>query len=371
MIGDMIDMRPVLIMAGGTGGHVFPALAVADELRSRGIPVVWLGTKAGIESRLVPQAGYPIEWLSITGLRGKNILTLLFAPLRINVACWQALTILLKIKPCAVLGMGGFASGPGGLMAWVLDKPLIVHEQNAIAGVTNKILAKFATTVLQAFPAVFKQAITTGNPVRQSICEITKPEQRFNQYSIQRRETPETNLRLLVIGGSLGAAKLNEIIPQALAKIEKNARPEVIHQTGEKNIETAKKHYIDADVEAKVEAFIDDMPSVYEWADLVICRAGAMTVFELAAAGVASVLVPYPHAVDDHQTHNALYLEQAGAAIIKQQKALTVDWLVDAINDFSANRQKLLNMAIAARKLAIPNSAKTIADICSRAGGIV
>jgi len=362
----MIDVRPVLIMAGGTGGHVFPALAVADELRSRGIPVVWLGTKAGIESKLVPQAGYPIEWLSISGLRGKNFLTLLLAPLRLNIACWQALTILLKIKPCAVLGMGGFASGPGGLMAWVIDKPLIVHEQNAIAGLTNKILARFANTVLQAFPDVFKQAETTGNPVRTSICEITKPEQRF----LQRGEKPGIKLRLLIIGGSLGATKLNEIIPQALAKIDKNIRPEVIHQTGVKNIETAKSHYLDKAVEAKVEAFIDDMPAVYQWADLVICRAGAMTVFELAAAGVASVLVPYPHAVDDHQTHNAYYLEQAGAAIVKQQATLSVDWLVDVLNDFSANREKLLAMAIAARKLAKPNSTKVIADACVQTAGI-
>ncbi len=363
----MIDVRPVLIMAGGTGGHVFPALAVADELRSRGIPVVWLGTKAGIESRLVPQAGYPIEWMTITGLRGKNILTLLLAPLRISMACWQALVVLLRRKPCAVLGMGGFASGPGGLMAWVIRKPLIVHEQNAIAGLTNKVLARFSTTVLQAFPAVFKQAVTTGNPVRQSICEIENPELRF----AQRRDSKQTNLRLLIVGGSLGATKLNEIIPQALEKVDINVRPDVIHQTGSKNIETAKKHYLNAGVEAKIEAFIDDMPAAYEWADLVICRAGAMTVFELAAAGVASVLVPYPHAVDDHQTHNAFYLEKAGAAIIRQQEALTVDWLVEVINDFSTNRKKLLDMAIAARKLAIPHSAKNIADACLNAGGIV
>jgi UDP-N-acetylglucosamine--N-acetylmuramyl-(pentapeptide) pyrophosphoryl-undecaprenol N-acetylglucosamine transferase len=363
----MIDVRPVLIMAGGTGGHVFPALAVADELRSRGIPVVWLGTKAGIESRLVPQAGYPIEWMSITGLRGKNTLTLLLAPLRITMACWQALAVLLRINPCAVLGMGGFASGPGGLMAWLIRKPLIIHEQNAIAGLTNKILAKFATTVLQAFPAVFKRAVTTGNPVRPSICEIIKPELRFKQDSNDGR----ANLRLLIVGGSLGAAKLNEIIPQVLEKIEINARPEVIHQTGLKNIESAKKHYLNAGVEAKVEAFIDDMSSVYEWADLVICRAGAMTVFELAAAGVASILVPYPHAVDDHQTVNATYLEKTGASIIRQQDALTIDWLVNVINDFSVNRQKLLDMAIAARKLAIPQSAKNIADACLSAGGIV
>jgi UDP-N-acetylglucosamine--N-acetylmuramyl-(pentapeptide) pyrophosphoryl-undecaprenol N-acetylglucosamine transferase len=358
----MIDVRPVLIMAGGTGGHVFPALAVADELRSRGVPVVWLGTRAGIESRLVPQVGYPIEWMSITGLRGKNTLTILLAPVRITMACWQALAVLLRRKPCAVLGMGGFASGPGGLMAWLIRKPLLVHEQNAIAGLTNKILASFASVVLQAFPGVFKNAKTTGNPVRQSICEIKDPESRFAEQ--------QKKLRLLVIGGSLGAVKLNEIIPLALAEINSDERPEVIHQTGLKNIESAKTSYHDAGVEAKVEAFIDDMPAVYEWADLVICRAGAMTVFELAAAGIASILVPYPYAVDDHQTFNALYLEKTGAAIIKQQDELTTDWLVEVINDFTANRKKLLDMAVAARKLAIPGSAKTIADACLLAGGV-
>jgi UDP-N-acetylglucosamine--N-acetylmuramyl-(pentapeptide) pyrophosphoryl-undecaprenol N-acetylglucosamine transferase len=360
----MIEVRPVLIMAGGTGGHVFPALAVADELRARGVPVVWLGTKAGIESRLVPQAGYPIEWMSITGLRGKNTVTLLLAPVRVVMACWQAMRVLLKRRPCAVLGMGGFASGPGGMMAWLIRKPLLVHEQNAVAGMTNKILSRFASVVLQAFPGVFKKAKTTGNPVRQSICELTAPAERFAQRDIKNR------LRLLVIGGSLGAVKLNEVIPQALATMAVTDRPEVIHQTGMRNIDAAKDLYESADVDAKVEAFIDDMPAAYEWADLVICRSGAMTVFELAAAGVASVLVPYPHAVDDHQTGNARYLESAGAAIVRQQDELTTDWLVAVINDFSANRNKLLEMAIAARKLAIPDSAKTIADECQTAGGI-
>lgn len=360
----MIEVRPVLIMAGGTGGHVFPALAVADELRARGVPVVWLGTKAGIESRLVPEAGYPIEWMSITGLRGKNTLTLLLAPVRIGMACWQAMRVLLRRRPCAVLGMGGFASGPGGLMAWLIRKPLLVHEQNAIAGMTNKILSRFASVVLQAFPGVFKKARTTGNPVRQSICELTAPAERFAQRDVKNR------LRLLVIGGSLGAVKLNEIIPQALATMAVADRPEVIHQTGMKNIDAAKDLYENAGVDAKVEAFIEDMPAAYEWADLVICRSGAMTVFELAAAGVASVLVPYPYAVDDHQTGNARYLESAGAAIVRQQAELTTDWLVAVIDDFSTNRNKLLEMAVAARKLAIPGSAKTIADECQAAGGI-
>jgi UDP-N-acetylglucosamine--N-acetylmuramyl-(pentapeptide) pyrophosphoryl-undecaprenol N-acetylglucosamine transferase len=220
---------------------------------------------------------------------------------------------------------------------------------------------------LQAFPGVFKQAITTGNPVRKAICEIEKPENRAAQSQAQGK----AGLRLLVIGGSLGAVKLNELIPQALAKIESGLRPEVIHQTGFNNIESARSFYIEAGVEAKVEAFIDDMPSVYEWADLVICRSGAMTVFELAAAGIASILVPYPYAVDDHQTFNAYYLERAGAAVIKQQDELTADWLVKVINDFSANRNKLLDMATAARKLAIPDSAKNIADACLNAGGVV
>jgi UDP-N-acetylglucosamine--N-acetylmuramyl-(pentapeptide) pyrophosphoryl-undecaprenol N-acetylglucosamine transferase len=260
--------------------------------------------------------------------------------------------------------MGGFVSGPGGLMAWLLRKPLLIHEQNAIAGLTNKILARLATVVLQAFPGVFRQALTTGNPVRQSICKIKAPETR----AVGSQHTG--GLRLLVIGGSLGAMKLNEIVPQALAKIECSQRPQVIHQTGMKNIGSARTLYLEAGVEATVEAFIDDMAAAYEWADLVICRAGAMTVFELAAAGIASILVPYPHAVDDHQTFNARYLEQAGAAVIKQQHELTADWLVEVIQDFSANREKLLEMALAARRLAMPDSAKNIADACLHAGGV-
>jgi len=374
----MTDPRPVLIMAGGTGGHVFPALAVADELKSRGVPVVWLGTRAGIESRLVPEAGYPIEWMSISGLRGKSKLTLLFAPLRITTACWQALIVLLKLKPRAVLGMGGFASGPGGIMAWLLQTPLIVHEQNAIAGLTNRILARFADVVLQAFPAVFDAGVTTGNPVRRSICELAAPEIRrqvkdaaVDKVEGQKAPAAGEKLHLLVIGGSLGAVKLNEIIPQSLSKLDMAERPEVIHQTGLKNIETAQLIYREAGVEAKVEAFIDDMPAAYAWADLVICRSGAMTVFELAAAGIASILVPYPHAVDDHQTSNALYLEQSGAAIVRQQDSLSITWLVEVIRDFSANRNKLLDMAIAARKLAVPDSAKIIADACLATGDVV
>lgn len=356
----MIDMRPVLIMAGGTGGHVFPALAVADELRLRGVPVVWLGTRAGIESRLVPQAGYPIEWMSITGLRGKNIITLLLAPVRLIMACWQALLVLNKRKPGVVLGMGGFTSGPGGFVAWLTRKPLLIHEQNAIPGLTNKILARFAAVVMQAFPGVFNNALTTGNPVRQSINEIAVPENRAHLIEAH-------SLNVLVIGGSLGAVKLNETLPHALSKMPADKRPQVRHQTGLKNIDACKALYQQLQVKAEVEAFIDDMSAAYEWADLVICRAGAMTVFELAAAGVASILVPYPYAVDDHQAHNAAYLADKGAAIICQQDDLSEDWLVEKLNHFSSDKQPLLEMAVAAKSLAIPDAAKTIADACMNA----
>ena len=305
--------------------------------------------------------------MSITGLRGKNTITLLLAPLRLLMACWQASAVLLKRKPCVVLGMGGFASGPGGLMAWLLRKPLVIHEQNAIPGMTNKILASLATVVLQAFPSVFRKGITTGNPVRQAICDIKKPEERHLSIAGNR----QSRLRLLVVGGSLGAVKLNQVIPQALARLDEELRPQVLHQTGQKNIDAAKMIYHDAGVEARVEAFIDDMASAYEWADLVICRAGAMTVFEVASAGVASILVPYPYAVDDHQTHNARYLETSGAAIIRQQDDLSESWLAEMIRNFSADRRQLLEMAVAARKLAIPGSAKKIANLCLDAGGCV
>jgi len=358
----MIDIRPILIMAGGTGGHVFPALAVADELRQRGVPVVWLGTRAGIEARLVPEAGYPIEWMSITGLRGKNVMTLLLAPARLLLACWQAMRVMLRVRPAAVLGMGGFASGPGGLVAWVMRKPLLVQEQNAVPGLTNKVLARLAGVVMQAFPGVFPGALTTGNPVRQAICDIEEPDTR-----IRLDDEP---LKLLVIGGSLGAVKLNEIIPRAISRLDRERRPEVIHQTGVRNIDEAKHCYAQAGVEADIKAFIDDMSAAYSWADLVICRSGAMTVFELAAAGAASVLVPYPFAVDDHQTANARYLEEAGAAIVRQQHELSEDWVAETIEAFSSDRKRLVEMAVAARQLAIPDSARLIADTCMRGGGL-
>jgi len=360
----MRAVQPILIMAGGTGGHVFPALAVADELRARGVPVIWLGTKAGIEARLVPKAGYPIEWLNITGWRGKGVLNTLLAPARLIMACYQALKVILKRKPCAVLGMGGFASGPGGLMAWLMRKPLLIHEQNAVAGLTNRLLSVVANEVLEAFPGTLgKKANYVGNPVRKDIIDLPTPEQRL----VGR----DGALRVLVIGGSLGAVRLNELVPEAVSKIEMAARPEVWHQTGLKNYDAAQALYKKFHIDARVEAFVDDMAAAYSWADVVICRAGAMTVFELAAAGIASILVPYPHAVDDHQTVNAAYLEKVDAAIIHQQKNIDAEWLRSTIEKLTQNRDRLLRMAISARSQAKPEAANDVAERCMLAGGVI
>lgn len=359
----MMSLRPILIMAGGTGGHVFPALAVADELRARGIPVVWLGTQKGIEARVVKQAGYPIEWLSITGLRGKNAATLLLAPFRLIIACVQALRIMQQRKPGAVLGMGGFTAGPGGLMAWLTRRPLIIHEQNAVAGMTNRILSHLAGEVLEAFPHTFQRKVTVvGNPVREQIQQLPDPKSRIGSH--------KEALRILVIGGSLGAQRLNEIVPEAVSLLAADARPDIVHQTGLAKLEATQEIYQRLGVSARIEAFIDDMAEAYGWADLVICRAGAMTVFELAAAGVASILIPYPYAVDDHQTANAAYLVDAGAAIVKQQHELDSDWLSATISNMTRQRDTLIRMATAARSMAKPDAARRVAERCIQAGGL-
>ncbi|MDH5736199.1 MAG: undecaprenyldiphospho-muramoylpentapeptide beta-N-acetylglucosaminyltransferase [Gammaproteobacteria bacterium] len=355
-------MRPIMIMAGGTGGHVYPALAVADELRARGVPVIWLGTRKGIEAKLVTEAGFPIDWLGVSGLRGKGIVSLLMAPVNLLMACYQVTRILLKRKPCVVLGMGGFVSGPGGLMAKLLKMPLLIHEQNAIPGLTNRLLSQIANKVMEAFPHSFKEdAIHVGNPVRRSIASLPSPEQRFKNR--------QGALRLLVFGGSLGAARLNEIVPQALSKIESDQRPFVRHQAGVKNIEQTLSNYKAMNIKAEVSAYIDDMADAYSWADVVLCRSGAMTVAELAAAGVASVLVPYPHAVDDHQTANAKYLSNENAAILIQQNELTPDSLLNILNSLS--RGKALEMANKARRLGMPESTRLVTEQCLMEGGVL
>ncbi|MDH5485711.1 MAG: undecaprenyldiphospho-muramoylpentapeptide beta-N-acetylglucosaminyltransferase [Gammaproteobacteria bacterium] len=352
---------PVLIMAGGTGGHVYPALAVADELRKRGVPVVWMGTHKGIEARLVPEAGIDVDWLSVSGLRGKGVFALLMAPLNLLSACIQSMRIILHRKPCAVLGMGGFVSGPGGLMARLLGRPLLIHEQNAIPGMTNRLLSLIATKVMSAFPDGFKrESLHVGNPVRSEIADIPEPGMRLkNRHG---------RLKLFVFGGSLGAARLNEVVPQALERLPIESRPEVRHQAGKNNIEQARSNYAGLNIDARVDAYIDDMAEAYAWADLVICRAGAMTIAELAAAGVASVLVPYPYAVDDHQTFNAKYLADAGAAMLVQQSELTVDVLEKIFLEM--DHAKIFDMSIKARSLGMPESTVRVTDECLIAGGV-
>jgi UDP-N-acetylglucosamine--N-acetylmuramyl-(pentapeptide) pyrophosphoryl-undecaprenol N-acetylglucosamine transferase len=348
----------VMIMAGGTGGHVFPALAVATELRARGAEVFWLGTRQGLEARVVPAAGIDMEWVSVSGLRGKGWLPWLLAPGRLLWAVSQVLAVMLRRRPMVVLGMGGFVTGPGGVVTWLLRKPLVIHEQNAIAGLTNRLLAPLAQRVLEAFPGTFRgrRAVHVGNPVRRAIAELPTPEERF----AQRGGAP----RLLVLGGSLGARALNEIVPAVLKEFASSSRSaDIWHQAGSRHIDEAIAHYRDANVAARVEPFIDDMAAAYGWADLVVCRAGALTIAELAAAGVGAVLVPYPHAVDDHQTHNAAYLTDAGAAVMVQQRDLTKDKLRDLLASLF-DRARLLTMAQAARRLAKPQAAALVAEQC-------
>jgi len=321
---------------------------------------VWMGTKKGIEARLVPEAGIEVDWLGMSGLRGKGITTLIFAPLKIIMACYQAIKILRKRKPSVVLGMGGFVSAPGGLMAWLLRTPLLIHEQNAVPGMSNRLLAKLADKVMEAFPHSFKTESThVGNPVRRSIAALPSPEQRNKERS--------GGLRILVFGGSLGAARLNEIVPQACARLIPEKELLIKHQAGPGNFEQARKNYSQQGLKAEVVEYIDDMTAMYAWADLVICRAGAMTIAELAAAGVASVLVPYPYAVDDHQTFNARYLSDSGAAVLIQQKDLSVDSLVKVLKNI--DRESALQMSNKARRLGMPESTRLVTEACLIAGG--
>ena len=357
--------RPVLIMAGGTGGHVFPALAVAAELTGLGVPVAWLGTDQGLEARVVPAAGYRLISIRVSGLRGKGLLRVFFAPFMLTVALLQALRILLRLQPLAVLGMGGFVAGPGGLVAWLLRRPLVIHEQNSVPGTTNRLLAPLARVVLEGFPGSLPAARhvrTVGNPVRAAIAALVRPEVRFAGRS--------GALRLLVIGGSLGAQALNRVVPQAIERLSETARPQVHHQTGQAEVNDVQQRYRAIGCAARVEAFVEDMAAAYAWADLVVCRSGALTVAELAAAGVGAILVPYPHATDDHQTGNARYLADAGAALLVQQTQLSGEWLAEKLAHFAEERDKLLGMACRARELARPDAARQVAQLCLEAAGI-
>lgn len=345
----------IVIMAGGTGGHVFPALAVAEELRKQGASLSWLGTARGIEAELVPAANIPLHCLTIEGVRGKGWATKLKAPFLLLSAVWQARKILQQEQADAVLGLGGFASGPGGVAAWLLGKPVLIHEQNAVAGTTNRWLARLANRVMEAFPGSLPKATHVGNPVRESIARVAPLTLAADQP-----------LKVLVLGGSLGAMALNEMIPAAIATLPAELRPMVKHQTGKKHQQTTQQHYEDAGVVAEVLAFIDDMAAVYEWADVVICRAGALTVSELTLAGRGALLVPYPYAIDDHQTHNALWLEHNGAGVVRQQQHLTVGNIAEFIRNVATDRQQLITMGHNARKLAMPDAARDVAKICEQ-----
>jgi len=347
-------------MAGGTGGHVFPGLAVADELRGRGWQVVWMGARSGLEARLVPERGYAMEWIRAAALRGKGLAATLLLPFNLLAGFWQSARAIFRIRPDVVLGMGGYVAFPGGMMASLLARPLAVHEQNAVAGLANRVLAGVAGKSMVAFPDALKNAEWTGNPVRADITAIAGPAERY-----AGRTGP---LRLLVVGGSLGAQALNEAVPKALALISEGVRPSVVHQAGEKNLAALKSSYQSSGVRGELAAFIEDMAKRYTEADLVICRAGAMTVAELAAAGMASVLVPFPHAVDDHQTANARFLADKGAAILLPQEKLNPQSLANLIR--ALDREALLAMAKKARSLGKPDAAKVVADRCvALAGG--
>jgi len=354
------EVKTVLVMAGGTGGHVFPALAVAQAMQARGIRVHWLGTRAGLEAKLIPAAGIAIDYISIKGLRGNGLMGWTLAPLRIVVAVVQALQICLRLKPSVVLGMGGFVTGPGGMASWLLRKPLVIHEQNAIPGLTNRWLAKLAKRVLEAFPNSFvsrNKVYAIGNPVRSSILKIDRPAKRYGE-----RTGP---IRVLIIGGSLGAQALNECMPAALARMTSALRPQVWHQCGRNKLSHTRQAYSEHQLDARLVEFIDDMDAAYAWADILVCRAGAMTVSEISNVGIASILVPYPHAVDDHQTANARYLSQSGAAILIQQVELTPQRLADELTRLvQAGREYLCAMADKALAQAQPNATDEVIRHC-------
>jgi len=349
----------VLIMAGGTGGHIFPGLAVADALRRRDIPVRWLGSQGGMETRKVRAAGIDLDLVTITGLRGKGLIRWIRMPLFLIKAVWQARRLLEANRPGCAVSFGGYVAAPGGIAAWTKGIPVLVHEQNRIPGLTNRLLARLSRKILQGFPGTFPPSMhpeDSGNPVRREVAAIAEPQSRLGG-----RTGP---VRLLVTGGSQGAQVLNSVLPAALALLPSTTQVEIRHQSGARRLDEALEAYARAGVVAQVEPFIDDMAEAYAWADLVICRSGALTVAELAAAGLASVLVPFAHAVDDHQTRNAEYLSSAGAAVILSQASLDAPAVAAALVPLISSRKILLTMAVSARNLALPDAAEKVAEAC-------
>jgi len=350
----------ILIMAGGTGGHIFPGLAVAQYLRNCGWNVSWLGNQNGMEYRLVKASNFPFESVQFGGLRGKGIKAKLMLPINLWRAGIQSWKIMQRLKPSVVLGMGGYITFPGGLVGRIMKHPLVLHESNSVAGSANRALAKIASCTLTGFPQTIENAKWVGNPIRAEFDSLPMPAQRYDER--------QGNLQILVVGGSLGAVALNENIPAALALIPKEARPRVIHQAGEKHLAALQKNYADLGLEADIRAFIDDMPAVYAQADLVICRSGAMTVSEIASCGVASCLIPFPYAIDDHQTENAKFLANADAAILLPQSELNPCDLASMIQNFT--RKDLKEMAMRAHALAKPHATQRVAEVCADCAGV-
>lgn len=353
----LTDERAVVIAAGGTGGHIVPALAVAAVLKSRNVPVIWFGTREGLEASMVPAQGIDMCWIDVAGLRGKNMLQTVLAPLKLVRAIVQSTRQMNKIKPRAVLGMGGFVSGPVGLSALLLRKPLVLHEQNAVAGMTNRWLSGVATRVFSAWPDVFKasrSAAVIGNPVRADMQVDAGAARHINTDST-------APLRVLVVGGSRGARALNELVPQAIAQMQ--TAVVVHHQTGAVDAPSVRASYQNAPLaDVRVSEFIENMTEAYNHADIVICRSGAMTVTELGALGLPGILVPFPFAVDDHQTLNARQLSDNGAALLMPQSSLSAHSLSAALSELSTDREKLMQMSQAARRCFIPSAAETVAD---------
>lgn len=350
----MADAR-VLIMAGGTGGHVFPALAVAEHLIKRNVTVDWLGTAKGIENTVVPAAGLTLHRLTVTGVRGKGGLTRLMAPWYIAQSIWQAWRVIQQRKPQAVLGMGGYASGPGGIAAWLARVPLVIHEQNAVAGTTNRLLTRFARSVLSAFPRAFGPDVVVqvvGNPVRAALCNAASP--------VQRGLGMKKPYRLLVLGGSQGALAINLCVPKALALLPEEQRPQVVHQCGATHRDATEQAYAEAGVVAQITPFIDDMSSALLNTDAVVARAGALTIAEIAAVGLGSILIPFPHAIDDHQTANAQTLAAIGAATLLTQDAMSAQSLASALAEL-LQQETLLNRAAAARAAGMPDATVRVA----------
>lgn len=364
--GSLNTMR-VMIMAGGTGGHVFPALAVAKILQQQQVCIAWLGTRKGIESELIPEQGIELHFLNIEGLRGRGLLALLRAPFKLFASIIQACKALKQFNPSMVLGMGGFVSGPGAIAAKLNGIPLVIHEQNSVAGTTNKLSAKIATRVMQGFPNTFVQAEHCGNPVRKEIAAIKPPIERFADR--------QGAMRLLVLGGSRGALAINQLIPEALAKIDSQQRPKILHQVGAQHLQKTQTLYQAQDLDIasdtiQIVPFIDRMEEAYQWADFVICRSGALTVAELTAVGLGSLLVPFPFAIDDHQTTNGEWLVNAQAALMMQQQDITAQKLADHITNLANNPQQRLAMANKARSLAKNGAAERVSEVCMEVANV-